>query len=680
MDKIKVSTFIFLFLFVLFIWSRNGISPQLSVKKESSLISIFFDSFLLGRAIDTTNTPKTLKVFFSNQDLESPYFQGQPESEKNNIPLPSGNYDISFKIKNPFITTLFFEGTHPYSFYLAPYRHLSSGWMDPENILNNKYSSQVQVKLMTGIKWILWILLKPFPVVSALFLLIFILIKTGHKFREEKSLKFNHKIIFILPLFLAVSSFLWSRYLMNTYTLSIPHVPDSVSYVLLSKIISSGHFVMPLSDLPNFIPKNMVHQYLSLPWFTLRNDYFFIYYLLGHPAILAIGNLFGSIEVVPPIIGALCLILVFIISFRLTKSAFFSFLSGIILFASPFFQTQTIDYMSHNTAAFFILLSILPIFLKDKRLYILTGFFQGMLLNTRPLIFIASFVTILLYHLILILRGKKEQFKKILFLTLGFIPPVLIFLYYNYLTTGSIFVSPYLYHGYSNRAIFGADFKLGYGLLNTFSSLAVFSLFFLKNYYISFLPLLLSFILIPFYGKRILKIIFLQILVILLIGVWTLYDGNFFMYGPRFIYESVPVFSILYGVTFYYLYNLFKQRLYKFVIFFFLVIYFYNILLFQLSWLGVRKAEYSGIVFVPASIAELKNFNFTQGKFLKLYNKYKGQGKVFLMKKCANWWCTGEGVWLNDFPLKKSRPIFLTLPDNYNNEIPQTEIIDWEKL
>lgn len=673
---------IFLILFVFWFWSKNGIKINTKIIKKNSLIKIYFDNYLLGSVQDISFEEKKLKIDFSKQDLDSKYFNNKPKTEKNNIFLAKNNYELNFVLTNPFTVRLNFEGNKPYVFYFNPYRHLNSGWEDKFNILENKVNNQVKISFINGIRWIFWIILKPFPFIVPIFVLLFLL---NHQIKKYPKNKKNvlFKIDVFIPLVISIISFIWSRYLMVNYLGDAPHVPDSVSYVVLSKIISSGKFTIPYSDIPNFIKIDQIKDYF-FHYFETNQSCLFIPYLLGHPLILSLGNVFGIINYIPPFIGALTLLLVYIVSYYLTKSRIFSIISMLLCLASPFFQTQTIDYMSHNSAAFFILISILPIFINNKnaKIFLLTGFFQGMLFNTRPLTFAATFFIITLYLISEYFEEKelKQTLARFFYIFLGLLIPLFIFFYYNFITSNNILTTPYQYHGILNKVGFGNDFKIGYGLLNTFSNLTVFSLFFLKNYYVSFFPLLLSFLLLPFSRKLVKKIIFLQFLSLSIIGAWTLFDGNFFMYGPRFIYESVPVLTILYGSTFYILYNAFKHTKWKIIPYLIFFIYFINVFSFELSWIGKKRAEYAGIVFVPSNIYELKGFNESDARLLDIYNKNVNKNKVFLLKKCEeNWWCF-SGIWLNKYPLNKSKPLFLTLPDNYKENIKNAEIIDWNKL
>lgn len=668
---------IYLCLFTAFIWSKDGPSTKLQLIKNGPNLTFFFEDKIIAQAQDLSSEKKKLKILFGYQDVESKYFQNSSSSSRNDIILAQ-NYNETVYLKNPFSVRLYFTGKNPYLFYINPYRHFDSGFEDINNVLLNKKNYAPQISTANGIKWIFWLLLKPFPYLSIIFFLIFAFYKNLKQTPIAEKTKKLTKPAIIIALSIAALSFFYSLYLMNRYTLGIPHVPDAVSYVLLAKMLSSGQMIIPLSQIPKILPHQFVGDFLH-HWFIFRDNVFFVQYLVGHPALLAIGNIFGAMSLIPPLVGAATLVLVFYLTFKLTNSTPFSTIATLILFASPFFQTQTIDFMSHNTAAFYLLLSLLPLY-RNKNNYFITGFFQGMLLNTRPLTAAATLPLLFIYIIIRLLKTKEKStfFRGVFTFIAGLTIPLFIFFYYNHLTTGDIFQTPYAYHGIINMTALGTDFKLGLGLLTTFSSLTAFSLFFLRNYYVSFLPFLISLILVPLLGKQKFNLFFLQLLASSIVAIWTLYIGVFFIYGPRLIYEATPILAILYGVTFYHLFNLFERSFPKILVLVFFAIFFYNILVFELSWLDIRKPEYSGITFIPSTIAELKNFNSVEGKFLNIYKENKNKDKIFLMKNCANWWCTGEGIWLNGFPLTRSKPLFLTLPEKYNGELKNAQIIDWE--
>lgn len=678
--------FIFFIVLFSFLWitTKDGIEPSLLIKRKSNQISIYFDNKLIGTAYEKKITANKIFITSSDSDLNQTAFFEKNEPKK---PLfDFKNQDVvELTVKNPYsIVVGFFKEQQPlFTYYFNPYRHLNSGWTDNNRLLAETIGYPIQIGLLNGIKWITFVILKPFVLV-ALIILIFIYFSQKNKptpiIQTQAKLRFLGIVLLIA---ICLGSFFWSKYLMKNFSQNVPHVPDSISYILLGKIISSGKLIIPLSELPTFIDSNSYTDYF-FHYFLFNERGMYIPYHLGHPLILAIGNSLGLLLSTPPFIGSLCLFFIFLITYQLTHSYFFSLFSILLTFVSPFFQTQTIDFMSHNSAALIILIILFALTLKNTKIaYTLTGFFLGWLLNTRPLTFIAVSLAILTFELLNIRKNNflEQIVKKAFYSILGFLPLFILFLYYNYLTTGNVLISPYITHGILSKIGFGNEFKIGLGLLHGFSNIAIFSLFFLGNYYLSFFPFILSFFILPFSGTKKNFLFFLQILVFLIIGIWMLYDGNFFMYGPRFIYEAVPVLTIIYGLTFFICLSLFSNRYYKLIFVCIILIYSVGVLNFELAWLGIKKPTYGNIWFVPNNIQSLTGFNFVDSRFQKTYDQNKNKKVIILMKNCQNWWCTGMGFWYNNFPLNKSLPLFLSLPKNKvkinTKDSFQIKTLDW---
>lgn len=663
MKFVRVLPFVLIILVCfLWFWSKDGIEPVINVSKNYNQISIYFDGTLIGKAQEKVPS-SSVDIILRTSDLQSRYFHNS-SSLVNNFILQEGSNIV--KIHNPYNVVLDFKDPHNqslYSFSLRPFRNLDSDFQDPSHLLSGITSSKVGISYSNGIKWILWLILMPFPFCLALYIFIFLTKKHHFNFVPVTQSK-NQKILYLLIIAIAFGSFFWSRFLMKNYLADAPHVPDSVHYVLFSKILASGKTFLTSQDFPGFIPKNNILESTD-NWLTQYQGRYFIKYLIGHPLVLALGQAFGHLNWIPPLVGSVTLILIGMIVWRVTQSIFFTVFSLILCFASPFFQTQTIDYMSHNTAALFLLISTIPFFTTKK--YYLVGFFQGMLLNTRPLTFAATLPIIVIFILI-----KTKDLKTLIPIMVGLAPPVAIFFYYNYLTTGSILQTPYIYHHIMDKVGLGREYKLNYGLLNTFSNLAVFSLYFLKNYYLSFLPFSLSLVCLAIVPKSIkLNMAFLLSLSFGIIFIWTFYDGNFFMYGPRFIYEAVPFLVILFGYCLFTVSQIIPRTLY-FILFFIV----FNLSIFELSWLGQGSPEYSDIVYVPATISELAGFNYTSNKF----NQFANNQKINYMKPCPDWWCVGEGIWLNNFPLTKQQTFFFVSPPNSISVPPNSQHINWQDL
>jgi len=681
--RVMLSLIIFIVLFLLWIWSYRGIDIEAKIVIEGDTTYVYFDDFPIASACAPGQEISQIKVDLTYQDLDTKYFKGQSYADRDTLPVKQKNCEFKVKMTNPFHVFLTFQGKHSYKLDIAPYRHLHIIWDDPEGAIKYQTIGDLRFNIFKTIQWMLWIILKPFPFVCIIFAILYLnfFISAARKSLPlQENTGRSSPLFLIIPILISISSCLWSRYLMNKFTLTVPHLPDAIAYILLGKMISSGRFLIPYSEVPSFIPRSKIPDYF-FPWFHNHNNELFIPYLTGHPLLLAIGNILGDISWVPPVIGAATLLIIFFITFKITGSYIFSSLAMIICLVSPFFQTQTIDYMSHNTVAFYLLIEIIPLFLKRHCWYAITGFFMGMLFNTRPLNCVAVISAIAFYEIVCYIldRDTKKILWKILYSAAGILLPVVLFLYYNHLITGEMLTTPYIYHSnVLNKTIGGTDFIIERGFLQGFTHIIVFSLFFLRNYYITFAPLLISLFLLPFSFVYFRKIFLFQILIFAILASCCLYDGNYFMYGPRFIYESVPLFAILYALTFYITLKLASGRVFKTIFLIVLIIYLGNLVVLELQWTGVKEPEYGGIWFVPGTVKDLKDYYYIKGCFYDLYLENKGKNKIFLMEFDVYWMSTGEGIWFNSFPLSESKPIFLSKPQDYGGEIPEAQIIKWD--
>lgn len=710
LSQTMVLVLLYALLGCVWLWTKDGITVDIAVQKDGEELTVLLDGQPVLQAQDPTQETRVISVTFRYQDLESPYFYNTSlPQEVNNIPLPAGlSSSVHIPVQNPYNVTLTFIGKDSsYFVNITPYRHISTILVDPDDILQEDVVIRPEIHPIKGIQWILGVVFKPFVLIGGIFVLIVLYRRWWYDVVPPQQ---PHRLFRLLwmPVVIGtgVLSVFYSLYLMAAFTEFVPHVPDSISYLLLARLMARGQLVLPYTQLPSFIPAELIPDYFN-HWYVHKDTYMIVPYLTGHPLLLAVGQFFDAVYVVPPLIGAAVLALVFFLTYRLTRAGSFACMAMLLCFASPFFRTQTVDYMSHNTASLYLLLAITPLFFSSERLYLLSGFFLGMLLNTRPLTAVAVVGALGIHLLLNLLPLAKSRIpalflspaaeeppisaspassslpvllKRIGFMLAGLLPSLALYLYYNWVTTGDLLSSPYIYHYILDSVGFGQKFKIGYGLLHGFSNIVVFSLFFLKDYYISFFPFLLSLLLLPFFKKSLHIVLILQSTIVLVIAAWCFYDGSYFMYGPRLIYEALPVFTVLYGITFYYLWNIVRSVPYRLYILLVLLVYSWNVALGGLQWLGLRTPDYTGIMDVPARMTELKQFNYADGRFYRIYKRYKGENKVFLMRyNPDSWWTWGEGMWMNDIPLTRSRPLFLPEIENNPYPIPDAVRIDWDE-
>src|SRR4030042_2112258 len=102
---------------------------------------------------------------------------------------------------------------------------------------------------------------------------------------------------------------------------------------------------------------------------------------------LAIGQLVGAIWRIPPLLGALCVVLIYAVG-RQIHGVQVGIVAALLLAFSPFFQMTASNLMAHNTAVFYLLacLFLISVNWRSKaRAYGLAGVCYGLLLNTGPM-------------------------------------------------------------------------------------------------------------------------------------------------------------------------------------------------------------------------------------------------------------------------------------------------------
>ncbi|MHB0874415.1 MAG: glycosyltransferase family 39 protein [Anaerolineae bacterium] len=134
----------------------------------------------------------------------------------------------------------------------------------------------------------------------------------------------------------------------------IPHSQDEVVYLFQAKILRSGNLYLP--SLPDGIRQFFDHE------FVVNNGKWFGKYTAGASLVLATGLNFDAVAVINPILGALSLLLLYLLALR-----FFSWRTAVLaafLYAvSPFSIVISATYLSHPLAQlltvlfFFALLS-----------------------------------------------------------------------------------------------------------------------------------------------------------------------------------------------------------------------------------------------------------------------------------------------------------------------------------
>ncbi|MCI0855278.1 MAG: glycosyltransferase family 39 protein [Chloroflexi bacterium] len=232
-------------------------------------------------------------------------------------------------------------------------------------------------------------LLRPYPVALLLFAGIVILAFVVRFQRLEKFLQVAARFVpdmatgIIVGLAAGTGVLLW--YLLYVVGDAMPHVPDSVLYVFQSNIFAS--FNVTANAPPAQESFSIFHPHML----QVVEDRWFTHYPFGHPLFLAAGQLVNAVWLVPPLLGALSVAMIYWLGKRLYGVSV-GLIAAALLFSSPFFLMQSSNFMSHNTAVFTIMACLVLITLPTRwRLpaMFFAGVSIGLLFNIRPLTAVA---------------------------------------------------------------------------------------------------------------------------------------------------------------------------------------------------------------------------------------------------------------------------------------------------
>jgi|CXWL01.1.fsa_nt_gi hypothetical protein len=339
----------------------------------------------------------------------------------------------------------------------------------------------------------------------------------------------------------ALAAFVLASFVMSRYGQRMPHIVDETSYIFQAKLLASGH----VYTTPPAIPE--AFAFWSEPFVIDVGGRWASFYPFGHPVMLAIGARVGAIWIMPPLVGAGCAVLLFVIAKRV-YGLHTALLAPLLLVTSPFFLMQASSFMSHNTAAFYLLAAIACVVMPKRNVAawgVIAGLAFGLLFNTRPLTAVAlipAFALLLSLPLFSVVE-RPAAITRIA----GFIAGGLLMLgaYYAYshATTGS-FDNGYQASGDLGAALGfgGSAHSVSQGLENMQLQLATFVL--VMNGWPAFVGLL--FVLVPFMtGTRDPFDWFLLVASVSVMAAWIIFKASGLAYGPRYWYEIMPLLLLL---------------------------------------------------------------------------------------------------------------------------------------
>lgn len=463
-----------------------------------------------------------------------------------------------------------------------------------------------------------------------------------------------------IVLALAVFAFALLWYILYFVSDDMPHVPDSVLYVFQSKIFASGHLTAPAPPVRESFSIFHPHmdQVVDGRWFT--------HYPFGHPMFLAIGQVIHFPSLIPPLLGAGCVALIYIIGRRL-YSTIVGVLAATLLVFSPFFQMTASNYMSHNTAAFVILACLAFYTWQTQRRWAVmlgAGICFGLLFNIRPLpafAFMLPLGGLMAYEFARAGDERQARLVQYAAFAAGALFMFGLYILYNLGTTGNAFESGYAEQGtFSEDTVgFAGGHSVAFGLQNQRQLLALMQL--VASGWPAFIGFGIA--MLPFFmGTRNRWDYFLGASFLSLAGLNMLYKNPAIMNGPRFWYESLPFLMLLTARGSIYLRDAAvsaaawlharvsaspptpSAAITSVLVFGVLT----ALVAFSASgWMLQTRQAWTGLTFTPAKISELENFNFSDDRLLKQAGEMDLRNALVLVKKCKQWWCFGSEFWTN---------------------------------
>ncbi len=314
----------------------------------------------------------------------------------------------------------------------------------------------------------------------------------------------------------------------------IPHIEDSIAQLLQARIFASGHFTAE-----PFIPQEFFFY-----GFMIDTDLWFSQYPPGHPLMLCLGVLAGAPYLVNPLLGFAGVILFYYL-IKSVESARYARWGAWLMALSPYVIFMSAGFMNHTTALVFSLLGWLGLKKGEggkQGWLILSGLAFGYCAATRPLegaIFAFLGGVYLLYK-----SGsvKISSFMRAAPYSIAFFAVFSIYPIHNWMTTGDPLLTGYHLTWGGNGLGFGeinwgAAHTFGYGLVNTFMSIAGLNVYL----YEIPIPALLGIFLWAIFGAKLNRWDKLMLSGMILVpAAYLFYYFHDYCFGPRYYYVIAP--------------------------------------------------------------------------------------------------------------------------------------------
>lgn len=546
------------------------------------------------------------------------------------------------KLKNCLFAEIKFnrDSNSYYSFLYRPFRERDTNLAFIQNgqyVKNNHRWRNLSFPILKTINFFLKIGFTCFPYLTAFlfgFQVILKIKRTDSVRRKSRIYKNSSKNEIITPMNILVTitlvaAFIYLSWVNAEYVERIPHDPDSVNYLWGAKYLSSGK--LWLNNYSDFFPF----------WSQKYKNHWTIMYPYGHPLAISFGFLFGIPQIIPPLLGTIFLLLFFLITKKLF-GFFVAYCMILIIFFSPQFQMQAVNYMSHNTAVFYtiiIIYSLVKIYKKEAGNFFsfIGGAAFALLYLTRPFVAFLFALPLGISIIYLYFSSRKERLKPLSFLITGIILGGTIVVLLNIVIYGNPFSNDYTKLHLLKFIWGGSNLTLLHGLVDSLSYGLVLRLLILPG-----LPTLLGLSCLgAVFNKRFLGISLLSIATIfsLGIGMATYNDPWGIFLGARFWYEMLPFIFILIAIFFDMIIQMLGKIGYIVVSTVVLLVLFKSLS----GWVyGKEKLWENMLYFTPNNIKELRGFNFADARLIKEAKRQNLKNALIFVKDCGGqWWCYG---------------------------------------
>ncbi len=358
----------------------------------------------------------------------------------------------------------------------------------------------------------------------------------------------------ILAILLAVITVLGAAFINTEYLERMPHVQDSVNYLFQAQIFSMGRLYM---DAPEHA------EYFASELQVVKNNRWYSHYPFFVPLLFMIGMNLGITWLVNPIIAGFSVLLIY----KIGKDSFnrmTGLWAAILLVSSPFFMVMSASFMAHPTGLF-LTAATLWFFIRQQKAVtmtntILLGLSLGLLLNTRPLTAFALALPVTGFYIRNRALFSKRVLRHIMIFFLVLVVCAGMFMTYSSLLSGRSF--QFVTHTTVSETRGPSTIPLVNRFINSLSTIGVGRqghtpaiglgttralLELLHTYSLNWPGWFnLSFFLIPLiYWKKTEHDRFFYWTFISIPMLYALYWRSAIMYGPRYIYEVMPMIVLL---------------------------------------------------------------------------------------------------------------------------------------